>query len=889
MAVAAYASLVSLTHVLDNVHYRAQLRHFHVDIEHIETLQESVNSLLKFVEVHSAKEGERIDGLWRQIPKVAFEAEEVFDFHVVNQLQLRSEVVKADLGLSAFNEDIDGAIQKFDFIMKELFVEEDAPKDFQFGKQPKVFELGGTSVEGASLTTPSRGKNTIVGFDGHVDAIVDLLTRDEPTLQIIPIVGMGGIGKTTLAKAVFDSQHIADRFDRRIWLTISQGYTVEDILSGLLNDGKVTTHDGNSGRLRDALYKELFGRPYLIVMDDVWSEQAWVDLRMCFPDNNNRSRVMMTTRLANVAGSLSSHNSYPMTFLDKNESWNLFCQTIFANEDFPYPELEKFGRKIVESCKGLPLEIIVIGGLLAKSDMSREYWKSVADNVSSYANFEGGEYCLKILSLSYNNLPIHLKPCFLFVSHYPEDWEIDAAELIEKWIANGLIRATNGKSLEVTATEYLEDLSVRNLVFMHKSRTDDGKKICGIHDLLRDLCLREFAKAQFIRSPRVQDIYRLGKQQCFLCSRPTSYENVIDVPEFVLLSPSQASPLSPPTICGACKMMYSHVTRGRLVEIMSRGNDHLDFLHPTQVRYLSVYTDIELIPILSNLRLLWNLQILKLFLQCRAVFPDEIWEMPQLRHLNVTNDDGAILPDPPVATHVRGEGTIILQQLQSLSEIWNFKCTKDVLDRIPDIKTLEIRYAYGVEESIGSSEYSLCNLVQLKNLQSLKISGAPENIAFPNSLKELYLIVCIFAIPWSSMSIIGSLPYLEKLELYYATKETEWNPVVGEFLRLKELSIEDRDLLQWRADKEHFPTLERLQLWLLRSLEEIPLGIGDIPTLRRIELSECSGSAMESAYQIWEEQQSIENDTIEILVKSEHQWCSISDFVSQLREDDDSK
>ncbi|XP_051115954.1 late blight resistance protein R1-A-like [Andrographis paniculata] len=888
MAVAAYASLVSLTHVLDDVRYRAELRRLHVDIKIIETYQGSIDFLLEFVDVHSRKESQRIDGLWRQISKVAFEAEEIFDLHVVNQIQLRSEGVKADLGFSALNKDIERVIQKINSIKEELLVEEALLQVVESGKKPKAFYHGGTS-----LATPSVGKNKIVGLDEHVEAIVDLLTRDEPALQIIPIVGMGGIGKTTLAKAVFDNQYIVNHFDRRIWLTISQDYIVENILEGLLNDGKVRTPDGAGDGLREALYKELFDRRYLIVLDDVWSEQTWNDFRMCFPRNNNRSRVVITTRLENVAGCLSPHSSYSMTFLDENKSWSLFCQIIFAKEDFPNPELEEFARKIVKSCKGLPLEIIVIGGLLAKSDMSREYWKSVADNVSSYANFEDDEHCLKILSLSYNNLPIHLKPCFLFMSSYPEDCKIDVNELIWKWIASGFIRVVKEKSLEDIAMDNIKNLSSRNLIFVYSLRNSGEIERCSIHDLVRDMCRKEFDKEQFITSPKMQEVKysrgfrRQGEAACFICGCYTMYNQ-------------DSTYFSESVLCSSCRAMYSHVRRARLVGIMSDSYDRFEFVHParlrhtfvsTQVRYALVSNseqDIDVIanarwkPVLSELHLLWNLQILKLHLyslQSRVIFPDEIWEMTQLRHIEVYGN-GAILPDP----HVCDEGFIILKTLQCLYEIWNFKCTKNVLERIPDLKTLKISYDSDYEPSVGSSDdHSLCNLIRHHNLSSLKIYGLPENIAFPSSLKELYLYGSICKIPWSGMSIIGLLPKLEKLDLVNATEGSEWNPGEGEFLRLKILYIVCNNLVQWEADMGNFPVLERLKLFHVSSLKEIPSGIGDIPTLRRIELIGCNIAAMNSAYEIWKEQQDVENEILEILVCHASEWISINDFITRRR------
>ncbi|KAL0341477.1 UNVERIFIED_CONTAM: putative late blight resistance proteinR1B-17 [Sesamum calycinum] len=121
----------------------------------------------------------------------------------------------------------------------------------------------------------------------------------------------------------------------------------------------------------------------MIVMDDVWSTEAWDALKLFFPNNENGSRVMMTTRLANVVESLGSHKPYLMDFLDEDKSWNLFCHKAFAQEGCPYPELEEIGKDIAKGCRGLPLAIVVIDGLLANSNIEKEYWKYVAKNVRS--------------------------------------------------------------------------------------------------------------------------------------------------------------------------------------------------------------------------------------------------------------------------------------------------------------------------------------------------------------------------------------------------------------------------------------------------------------------------------------------------------------------------
>ncbi|KAL0417160.1 UNVERIFIED_CONTAM: putative late blight resistance proteinR1A-10 [Sesamum latifolium] len=321
---------------------------------------------------------------------------------------------------------------------------------------------------------------------------------------------MGGIGKTTLTQNVFDHPYIANHFDIRIWFTISHHYSVQELLRKYLIEDK--KEEGTSDKLGVAelgerFYKCLFGKRYLIVMDDIWSIKAWEDFKLYFPNFGNGSRILVTTRLLDVARPLGFDNHYiTVKFLDEDRSWDLLCERVFAQKSCPYLELEESGRKIAKGCCGLPLAIIVISGLLAKFSRTREYWAFVAENVTSFVNSGDDDYCLKILSLSYNSLPIHLKPCFLYMGVFPEDNEIRITRLTKLWISEGFLKPIGGKSLEEVAEEYLTDLIDRNLILIRKWTRSGKIKTCGVHDVLRELCVRELSDIDLIRIPKAQYI-----------------------------------------------------------------------------------------------------------------------------------------------------------------------------------------------------------------------------------------------------------------------------------------------------------------------------------------------------------------------------------------------
>ncbi|KAL0356223.1 UNVERIFIED_CONTAM: Disease resistance RPP8-like protein 3 [Sesamum radiatum] len=861
MAVAAYAALLSLTHLLDNVQHPARRHRLHLDANRIQNLQEKVQFLQDSFEVHSQRKSQEMEDLARKITVVADDAEDIIDLHVVDQLREGSQDESHHLAaLSSFCEDIDKVIEKVDSITKELMlIKQDWGDDVQ--KQKLITSQPASSSTGL----PSNGKNRImVGFDERLLQIMDELTRDGSNLEILPIVGMGGIGKTTLARNAFDHPYIVNHFDIRIWFTISQKYSVREILLEFLNDGeKQESGEETVAELGQKLHKKLFGRKYLIVMDDVWSTKAWDDLNLYFPKSSNGNRVMITTRLLNEVVSLGSREPYLVNFLDIEKSWNLLCQNVFGQKWCPYPELEGIGKGIAKGCKGLPLAIVVIGGLLAKSNMTPEYWDSVAKNLNSFANSEDDEHCLKILSLSYNNLPIHLKLCFLYMSVFGEDQEVKVSKLGKLWVANGILKPVRGKTLEKVAEEYLKDLVDRNVILIRRWTSTGNIRSCGIHDLLRDLCLKEFEKDHFIRVPKVQRLHlrKRNKDVCFLCSKADTLER-INLPQIHV--GSQSTSIAIPFVCDACRMMFPEISKLRLARVMDIFNDD-ELLQPTKLRYLSIHITIWRIGFHSPLSvpLFWNLQTLRLGMESRTydpVFlPNEIWEMPQLRHLEVQTIS---LPNPIVTQG----STTILENLQTLSNILDFRCTEEVLERIPNVKKLKVIYFDKLEEW---SYYCLHNLAYLYKLESLRLSSSIvslEHTAFPQSLKKLTLTMC--GIPWEDMTIIGSLPNLEVLKLLHkAFQGPEWNPHEGQFLRLKVLYIHSTDLKRWGAEDIHFPNLERLVLRTMFYLEEIPSGIGDISTLRSIHLSDCTDSIINSAKQIQKEQESNGNE-LEVRVES---------------------
>ncbi|XP_068328592.1 disease resistance protein RGA2-like [Pyrus communis] len=331
-------------------------------------------------------------------------------------------------------------------------------------------------------------KENIIGRDEDKRAIIQLLSDPISTEHVstISIVGLGGLGKTTLAQLIFNEEVIQNHFELKIWTCVSNVFELDIVVKKILQ----SEHNGIE-QLQNDLRKKVDGKKYLLVLDDVWNEdrKKWLSLKNLLMGGGEGSRILITTRSKTVATISDTAKPYTLKGLNKEQSWSLFKK--MAYKDGKEPEnstIKEVGKKVTGKCQGVPLAIRTIGGMLFAKD-DEKYWLNFKEKKFSKINQEENDI-LPTLKLSYDVLPSHLKHCFAYCSLFPLDYEISVQRLIILWVAQGFIKSSDeNEGLEDVAYEYYKELLQRS--FFQEEKTNEFGIIesCKMHDLMNELAI----------------------------------------------------------------------------------------------------------------------------------------------------------------------------------------------------------------------------------------------------------------------------------------------------------------------------------------------------------------------------------------------------------------
>nr|XP_043609111.1 putative late blight resistance protein homolog R1B-16 [Erigeron canadensis] len=703
-----------------------------------------------------------------------------------------------------------------------------------------------------------EGEEDVVGFDEEVVTLLDQLTATSiKQFQVISIAGMAGLGKTTLARKLFNDPLVEYFFDIRAWTRVSQVYLVKDLLLGILSSSNRDVTDEiyqmSDVQLGEKLYRLLKGRKYLVVLDDIWDSKVWNDIKMYFPDDKTGSRVLFTSRDVDVGSHVqAARPTHVLRFRNEVESWDLFMKKTFGTGICPF-SLEAFGRVITRKCEGLPLAIVIVSGLL-KNKLSNKWWGQIAEKLSLFMVSNASQY-MHSLALSYNDLPPHLKQCFLFFGSFPEDYEVPVTKLIWLWIAQGFINQSGSKTLEDVAEDCLMALINRGLLLTSKKRADGRIKACCIHDLLRDVCLRKAEEEKFSL---------LSYNYALVPASSTTIHSGLCYPHELGNILLKARLIGRP-------IHYEYKTVRVLdMEYVPMSVFHSDVLHLSDLRYLAIQAYDGSPP--ASISNLVNLQTLIISSQKNIVLPKTIWNMVNLRHLYTKSGENLI--EQPNFVQVAGNdgSPNLLPSLQTLSQVSPRSC-QDVSSRAPNIRKLG--FCGSLISSLGDLEFP--NVNSLQHLQKLKLLNTipyPEatrlcNLEmFSKNLRKLTLSNT--KVDWEEIWTFSRLPNLEilKLKLHACTGEI-WETGDEEFSQLKVLKMHYLDIKCWISSRDNFPRLQRLVVHRCSKLKRIPLDLGSILTLEVIEVRGCSTSAHNSAIEIQKEQENEGNSFLKVHAKPE--------------------
>ncbi|XP_028943920.1 putative disease resistance protein RGA3 [Malus domestica] len=477
-----------------------------------------------------------------------------------------------------------------------------------------------------------------VGRKADVSKIVTTLTDskyNKENLAVMAIVGMGGLGKTTLAKSVYNEDSIDKFFEKKIWICVSDTFDVNIILLQILeslNSAKAPSKDNQNAILTN-LQVELKDKRYLLVLDDVWNEDKgkWEHLVDCLSKLNSSggSKIIVTTRNGNVASIAEKLlQRHELGKLSVDECWSIMKDRAFPSSSAHIaPEFQKIGREIAENCGGVPLVAKILGGILHTKN-SVEEW-SLFKNSRIWNNLPKGEDgIMPVLKLSFDNLELpSLKQCFAYCSMFEKDFQIQRDNLIQLWMAQGLLHSSHSenKDMEDIGNEYF-DILLQSSLFQDATMDYQGIiTTCKMHD-------------------RVHDLAELVSKSESLMGDLCGIDNTLEIRHVARVSTSTLKNI-PARSAGKLRSLFfvdgevptNILPRFKVLCVLNLSNANIEGF-PVSVgrlkhlRYLDISeTKFKALP--KSIGKLYNLQTLRAVNCALEEFPKELLNLINLRHI----------------------------------------------------------------------------------------------------------------------------------------------------------------------------------------------------------------------------------------------------------------
>ncbi|GLT94776.1 hypothetical protein SLE2022_125000 [Rubroshorea leprosula] len=737
---------------------------------------------------------------------------------------------------------------------------------------------------------PSR----VVGRENDVSRMVQLLTdsTNELPLCVLSIVGMPGLGKTTLAKSVCNNMQIQKYFGRIMWVCVSESFDVERIVVEMFesltkNSCAIRNKDTVVQKIRD----ELGENNYLLVLDDVWNEESekWADLKSCLLGICKKSgnRIVVTTRNENVALIMETRpeHRHHLQPLNDDECWCIIMQRVFGDDSAPL-ELVEIGRDIAKKCGGVPLVASVIGGTLCIKRPCTAEWLSVKIKIDAMGSLEfQNNGIMQVLKLSFDRLPHPtLKQCFALCSIFPKDFVMRREMLIQLWMAEGFIQLSEESTMtmEDIGNEYFNDLLSYSLFQMDEKDSFGSITTCKMHDLIHDF-------AQLI-----------SKSETVILET-SCWSNISKVRHLNLICGREMVPMALPDDAQLHTLFsrhgFPHGMSGnfkRLRVLSSCDDVDIEELPPCfgnmkSMRYLDISgTRITKLP--KFITKLYNLQTFR-FMTCRSLKmpPKGIENLINLRHIYFSDEEQmptnigrlTCLQTLPLFFVGTTQGRKIeelgcLSRLRGSLKIHNLELVKDKLEAMEAklhekaIYELELRWGKGSNQDedvmeglqphsnlqrltiegyegnklpswmsksdcgLASESFLLRNLVKLRIQGCQKLESIPTFVTLP-SLKEIEIYNC----PMLESVSISGLSLLLKLRIQACPALCNIGDTLSTSKCLKELFLWGCDDLRFIPRLFGLTSLQKLTLVDCYRIECLPSGLSSCIALEVLKVRGC--------------------------------------------------
>ncbi|KEH33329.1 NB-ARC domain disease resistance protein, putative [Medicago truncatula] len=681
-----------------------------------------------------------------------------------------------------------------------------------FVHQKDTLGLQRTVSGGVSSRTPSSSvlnQSDVVGRNDDKDRLINMLISDRSTsrnnnLGVVAILGMGGVGKTTLAQLVYNDVKVEQHFDFKVWVCVSEDFDVVRITKSLLESvvksttssaSKVWESD-NLDILRVELKKNSREKRFLFVLDDLWNDDYndWLELVSPLNDGKPGSSVIITTRQQKVAEVAHTFPIHALEPLSHEDCWSLLSKHAFGSKDCDrrkYPNLEEIGRKIAKKCGGLPIAAKTLGGLMRSKVVEKEWTSILNSNIWNLRN----DKVLPALHLSYQYLPSHLKRCFAYCSIFPKDYPLERKKLVLLWMAEGLLDYSQGENVvEEVGDDCFAELLSRSLIQQLSNDAHEEKFV--MHDLVNDLATFVSAKSccrlecgdipknvrHFSYNQEYHDIFiKFEKLYSFKCLRSflSTYSTMYNYNYLSLKVVDDFLP-SQKRLRVLSLSRYKNITKlpdsiGNLV----------------QLRYLDIsFTKIKRLP--DTTYKLYNLQTLILS-SCESLIelPVQIGNLVSLRQLDISGTNISELPVEIVG----------LENLQTLTLFIVGKrhvgLSIKELEKFPNLhRTLTIKNLDNVVDAGEAHDANLKSKEKIEDLEliwgkqsdeSQKVKVVLDMLQPPINLKSLN--ICLYG-GTSFPSWLGNPSFSNMVSLRISNCEyCVTLPPIGQLPSLKELEI----------------------------------------------------------------------------------------------------